>query len=66
MDNVKYKTKIILEYQGERHTLEMPLQDYTADDLKSAFTHLLVAATFPPSVLDDEDGGHWEWVEDVE
>lgn len=65
MENTSYRTRITLEFQGERYTVEMPLQDYIANDLKAAFSRLLVAATFPPSVI-DEAGGHWEWVDDAE
>lgn len=56
------RLRITLESHGEKHTFESWQDDYTAKELIEAFKHLMVAATYPPSILSDEEGA-WEWHE---
>lgn len=56
----KYKTKITLELHGEKYTVETNHWDYNADELLDMFKRLMVCATYPPSILSDEEGS-WEW-----
>ena len=58
----KYKTKITLELHGEKFTVETNHWDYNADELLDMFKRLMVCATYPPSILSDEEGS-WEWHE---
>lgn len=55
-------TKITLETNGYKYQVEMPGSDYASDEMKEAFSRLLVQATYPPSVIESaEEDGHWEW-----
>lgn len=53
--------KISLTMHGVTHTVDGLNWDSSAEDLVDAFKRLLVGATFPPTILDDEDG-HYEYV----
>lgn len=55
--------KIILEHYDEKYIVESQANDYNSKEMKERFNRLLVMAGYPPSVL-EEEGGHWEWVED--
>lgn len=60
-------TRITFEYFDEVFTIELPQNDYDADELKEYFSRLLVLAGFPPSVIDTgEDGGEYQYVGDDE
>lgn len=58
--------RITLELDKNKYTVESDSNDYTADELKEMFSRLLVQATYPPSVIDLQEGGHYEYVEDEE
>lgn len=55
--------KIVLEHYDKKYTVESQANDYNAKEMKEYFNRLLVMAGYPPSVL-EEEGGHWEWIED--
>lgn len=52
--------KITLEMHGDIYSVELKGDDYNANELKEAFSRLLVQATFPPSVIEPAEGGHFE------
>ena len=54
--------KIIFEHYDMRYTIEGGEQDYDANELKRLFERMLVAAGYPPSVIEFEDGSSYEWV----
>lgn len=55
--------KLTLELQGCIYTYEDPArEEYLAGELKEIFSRMLVSATFPPSVIDCEDGGRYEYL----
>lgn len=60
-------TRITLEQYNTVYSVELPFNDYGADELKEYFSRLLVLAGFSPSVLDtDGDGGSYRYVSDDE
>ena len=58
--------KITLELYKTRYIIEDEREDWSADELKERFSRLLVLATFPPDVVELEEGGHYEYVDDDE
>lgn len=56
------KLRITLEMHGEKYVYEDWSDDQNATDLLDAFKRLMVAATYPPSILSDDEGT-WEWHE---
>ena len=58
--------KLSLELYGTRYTVEENREDYTANEFKAIFSKMLVQVGFPPSVIDIEDGGHYEYVAEDE
>lgn len=52
--------KITLESYGNKYIYESDREDFDARDLKEIFSRMLVQATFPPSVIEPAEGGHWE------
>lgn len=52
--------RIILEMYDSRIIYESDKDDYKADEMKEIFSRMLVQATYPPSVIEPADGGHWE------
>ena len=58
MANITDPVTITLTMHGVTHTVEGLDWDSSADDLIDAFKRLLVGAAFPPSILNDEDGGY--------
>lgn len=52
--------KIILEMYDSRIIYESDKDDYKADEMKEIFSRMLVQATYPPSVIEPAEGGHWE------
>ena len=54
--------KITLQMHDWTYTAESKFNDYSADELKEVFSRLLVQATFPPSVIDDKEGGEWRYI----
>lgn len=52
--------RIILEMYDSRIIYESDKDDYKADELKEIFSRMLVQATYPPSVIEPAEGGHWE------
>lgn len=61
MENSKH-TRITLEIHGEKYVAETPHWDLNANELLDMFKRLMVCATYPPSILSDEEGS-WEWHE---
>lgn len=53
--------KITLEYYDNKYIVECP-DDYTADKVKDIFFRMLVQAGYPPSVIDDQEGGGWVYL----
>lgn len=53
--------RIELELGGVIYRVENLPWDIDGDELLDEFKHLMVAAGFPPTMLDDEEG-HWEWI----
>lgn len=52
--------KIILKIYDSRIVYASDKDDYTADEMKEIFSRMLVQATYPPSVIDPAEGGHYE------
>ena len=52
--------RIILEIYDSRIIYESDKDDYRADEMKEIFSRMLVQATYPPSVIEPAEGGHWE------
>lgn len=52
--------RITLELYGNKYIYESDHEDFDARDLKEIFSRMLVQATFPPSVIEPAEGGHWE------
>lgn len=52
--------KITLEMYDSRIIYESDKNDYTANEMKEIFSRMLVQATYPPSVIDPAEGGHYE------
>lgn len=52
--------RIILEMYDSRIIYESDKDDYRADEMKEIFSRMLVQATYPPSVIEPAEGGHWE------
>lgn len=52
--------KIILEMYDSRIIYESDKNDYAANEMKEIFSRMLVQATYPPSVIDTAEGGHFE------
>lgn len=55
-------TSIILKHGGLVCTIENLPWDINSGELLENFQRLMVAAGFPPTVLDTE-GGYWDWRE---
>ena len=55
--------RITLELHGCKYIVEETGDDFNAQEMKEIFSRLMVAATFPPSVIEDGEG-HWEYKED--
>lgn len=58
MGNVTDPASITLCVNGRKYTAEGLDWDITAEDLLDNFKHLLVAAEYSLTVLNDEDGGY--------
>lgn len=52
--------KIILEMYDSRIIYESDKNDYTSNEMKEIFSRMLVQATYPPSVIEPAEGGHFE------
>lgn len=52
--------RITLEIYDSRIIYESDNDDYKADEMKEIFSRMLVQATYPPSVIEPAEGGHWE------
>lgn len=52
--------RITLEIDNSKIIYESDKSDYRADELKEIFSRLLVQATYPPSVIEPAEGGHWK------
>lgn len=52
--------RITLEMHDEKYLFESSQDDYNANEMKEIFSRLLVQATYPPSVIDPAEGGHYE------
>ena len=62
MEEKFYGTRVTLEIHGEKYVAELRHTDQNANELLDVFKRLMVVATFPPSILSDDEG-RWEWVE---
>ena len=58
MGNVTDPASITLCVNGQKYTAEGLDWDSTAEDLLDGFKRLLVAAGYPATVLNDENGGY--------
>ncbi len=54
--------KLIYESYGTRYTVETNRDDLDGAELKEIFSKIMVQAGFPPSVVDLDDGGKYEYV----
>lgn len=52
--------RITLEMHNQKYIFESPNDDYRADELKEIFSRMMVQATYPPSVIETDEGGHYE------
>lgn len=52
--------KMTLELYGGTYSVEAKGDDFTADEMKEAFSRLLVSASYPPNVIELAEGGHFE------
>lgn len=52
--------RITLEMNDSRIIYESDKDDYNANELKEIFSRMMVQATYPPSVIDPAEGGHYE------
>ena len=52
------KMRIEFEQYGDKYILETNSEECLADEIKEAFSRLLVAAGYPPSVLEVEGGSY--------
>lgn len=59
------KLRITLESGGTKHVFESWHDGFTADELLLEFKRLMVASSYPPSILSDEEGT-WEWKKNTE
>lgn len=58
--------KITFTSYGTTYSVETKPDDYDANELKEIFFRILVASGFPPSILEDPDGGSYQYVADDE
>lgn len=58
--------KLTLELYDKKITAEENSDEHTAQQLKELFSRLLVVAGYSPSVIEDQDGGRYEYLEDDE
>lgn len=58
--------KITLEIYDKEYSVETNDEDYLGDELKEIFSRILVVAGYPPTVIDIDDGGRFEYVADDE
>ena len=58
--------KIVFEQYNTRYTVEDDIDSHSAQELKEIFSKILVQAGFAPSVIENEDGGCYEYVADDE
>jgi hypothetical protein len=59
--------KITFESYKKKYIVETDYEDANSKEIMELFSRLLVAAGFPPSVIQDEnEGGSWEWVQEDE
>lgn len=54
--------KLTYEAYGTRYTVETDSDDHDAAELKEIFSKILVQAGFPPSVVELDDGGEYQYV----
>lgn len=52
--------RITLEMHDQKYIFESSHDEFSADEMKEIFSRLLVQATYPPSVIEPADGGHFE------
>lgn len=65
MEQRFHGTRITLEIHGNKYTAETSFSDNNANELLDMFKRLMVQATYPPSILSDEEGS-WEWHENCD
>lgn len=58
--------RITLEMHDQKYIFESSQDEFSANEMKEIFSRLLVQATYPPSVIEPAEGGHFEceYVED--
>lgn len=52
--------RITLEMHDQKYIFESSQDEFSANEMKEIFSRLLVQATYPPSVIEPADGGHFE------
>lgn len=52
--------RITLEMHDQKYIFESSQDEFSADEMKEIFSRLLVQATYPPSVIESAEGGHFE------
>lgn len=58
--------KITFTSYDATYSVETKSDDYDARELKEIFSRILVASGFPPSVIDEPDGGSFQYVAEDE
>lgn len=58
--------KIAIRLHDAEYTVETPHDDYNSDELKEIFSQMMVAAGYPPTVIEIDEGGRFEYVGDDE
>lgn len=58
--------KITLELYNEKYTAESEQNDYKGNELKEIFSRMMVLAGYPPSVIELDDGGRYEYLSEDE
>lgn len=58
--------KITFTSYNTTYSVETKSDDYNVNELKEIFSRILVASGFPPSILEDPEGGSYQYVADNE
>lgn len=58
--------KIIFTSYNTIYSVETESDDYDGNELKEIFSRILVTAGFSPSVIEDPDGGSYQYVSEDE
>lgn len=58
--------KITFTFYDVTYSVETKSDDYESRELKEIFSRILVVAGFPPSIIDDPEGGSFQYVAEDE